>query len=251
VLATVAPPPRALVVPALLLGTGTAAVATAAENADTSLWENEGELGYASASGNTDTTTATARLASDREGEQLALHLLAEGRYSTEEGETTSERAHGRFQLDYNFSSRTYGFALAEATNDRFAGYEPRLQESLGAGRKFFVNREDLNWRVEGGPALRQEWKTNDSYENSVNARLRTLAEWHFGENSSLSEELIWTPSLQDSDNYLIMNETALRLRINSRLALKTSVRVEHDSEPPEGNETTDVWTTTSLLYSF
>lgn len=214
-------------------------------------WQNEGELGLSTASGNSETTTATGRVSGDREGRKWSAHLLAEGRYSEEEGESTSQRIHGRSQVDYNFSRRDYGFGLLEATNDRFAGYELRLQESIGVGRKFFLERDSLAWRVEGGPAFRQEWTVDDTYDKVVSARIRTLFEWRFNERSALTEELIWTHSVEDIDEYLATNVTSLRFRLNSRLALKTSVRVEHDSRPPKGAEPTDVWTTTSLLYSF
>ena len=241
--------PRIPAAVALLAAAG-AALAAAPEDAP-GTWQNEGELGLTTASGNSETSTTTARVASDREGEKLSVHLLAEGRYSTEEGDATSQRIHGRSQLDYNFSNRDYGFGLIEATNDRFAGYELRLQESVGVGRKFFLDRDDLHWRLEGGPALRQEWMVDESYENTVNARARTLFRWDFAEHSAFTQELTWTQSVEDVDEYLAMSETALNFRLNARLALKTSVRVEHDSKPPEGAETTDVWTTTSLLYSF
>lgn len=214
-------------------------------------WKNEGELGLTTASGNSETTTATASVSGDREGRKLSAHLMAEGRYSEEEGESTSQRIHGSAQLDYNFSRRDYGFGLLQATNDRFAGYELRLQEAIGVGRKFFLDRDSLDWRLEGGPALRQEWTVDDTYDRVVSARIRTLFEWRFNERSALTQELIWTHSVEDIDEYLATNVTSLRLRINSRLALKTSIRIEHDSQPPKDAEPTDVWTTTSLLYSF
>ncbi|MFB6261727.1 MAG: DUF481 domain-containing protein, partial [Thiohalorhabdaceae bacterium] len=62
------------------------------------LWETEAELGLSTTSGNTNTTTTTGRVASDRTGERFALHLLAEGRFSEEGNETSSQRAHGLTQ---------------------------------------------------------------------------------------------------------------------------------------------------------
>jgi len=233
----------------LLAASGLAGAEEAA--GDETGWQNEGELGLSTASGNSETTTATASVSGDREGRKWSAHLLGEGRYSEEEGESTSQRIHGRAQVDYSFSRRYYSFGLLEATNDRFAGYELRLQESVGMGRKLFLDRDSLDWRLEGGPALRQEWTVDDTYDRVVSARIRTLFEWRFNERSALTEELVWTQSVEDVDEYLATNVTSLRLRINSRLALKTSVRVEHDSRPPKGAEPTDVWTTTSLLYSF
>ncbi|HKJ71563.1 MAG TPA: DUF481 domain-containing protein [Gammaproteobacteria bacterium] len=221
-----------------------------AANGKEKLWETEAELGLTTSSGNADTTTTTGRVASDRTGERFALHLLAEGRYSEEDGSATSQRAHGLGQLDYNLQPRLYTFGVVEATHDRFAGYDARLQEAVGLGRHM-LDRDDMAWRIEGGPALRQEWQVDDTYENSVRARLRTLYTWNFREASRFSQELVYNPSLENGDDYLLTSETALSFRLNSRIAFKTSVKVEHDSQPVAGAEKTDVFTTTSLLFHF
>jgi len=221
-----------------------------ADGGDKKVWSTEAELGWSTTSGNTDTTTTTGRIASDRSGERFTLHLMAEGRYSKEEGELTSQRGHGLSQLDYEFRPRVYGFGAVELTHDRFAGYDARLQESLGIGRRM-LDREDMVWRVEAGPALRQEWRTDDTYENSVRARVRTLYTWDFREASRFSQELVYNPSLEEGNDYVLTSDTTLSFRLNSRIALKTGVRVEHDNAPVPGAEKTDVYTTTSLLFHF
>lgn len=217
-------------------------------NGEKKVWTTEAELGWSATSGNTETTTATGRVASDRTGERFALHLLAEGRYSEEEGDRTSQWAHGLSQLDYEFRPRVYGFGLVEVTHDQFAGYDARLQEAVGIGRHM-LDREDMAWRVEGGPALRQEWRVDDTYESSIRARLRTLYTWDFREASRFSQELIYNPSLEDGEDYQITSDTALSFRLNSRIAFKTGIRVEYDNDPVPGAEETDVFTTASLLF--
>ena len=235
--------------------TGLATLATAAQERpeEKSPWEGAGELGIATASGNTDSSTFTASLQGDRESEdeKLTLHLLGKGRYAQEEGEATSQRAQGTAQLDYAFSARDYAYGLFDASHAKFSGYDLRLQEGAGLGRKFFLDKQTLDWRVEGGPSLRQDWGTDDSYETTPNARLRTLFEWAFRENANLSQELTWIHGLDDIDRYTASAQTALSLKINTQLALKTSLEVEHNSQPPDDRERTDIYTTTSLLYSF
>jgi putative salt-induced outer membrane protein YdiY len=225
--------------------------APAATGAEDRVWTGEGELGLSTTSGNTDTSTLTARLAGDREGKRMDLHLLGEGRYSREEGEATSQRAHGRAQLDYRFNARDYAYGVFEATHDKFSGYRLRLQEGVGLGRRFFLTHPELDWRVEAGPSLRQDWRTDDTYDATPNLRLRTLFEWGFREGAELSQELTWTHSLENTDRYTASSETAVAFRLNSRLAFKTSLQVEHDSLPPSDTERTDLFTTTSLLYTF
>ncbi|MEF8792507.1 DUF481 domain-containing protein [Thiohalorhabdus sp.] len=214
------------------------------------LWETEAELGLSTSSGNTDTTTTRGRIASDRTGNRFVLHLLAEGRFSQEDSVTTSQRGHGLTQLDYQFQPRTYGFGVVEITHDRFAGYDARLQEAVGLGR-FLLQRDTMTWRLEGGPALRQEWRTDDTYESSARARLRTLFDWRFREASGFTQEIIYTPSLEHGDDFLLTSETSLSFRLNARVALKTSVTVEHDSQPLADVERTDTYTSTSLLFHF
>lgn len=216
-----------------------------------SLWTTEAELGITSASGNTDATSGTARVASDREGERFAVHLLAEGRYATEDGQATTQRAHGSTQVDYKFRPRVYAFGVVESTHDRFAGIDLRLRESAGLGRRFFLNQDDLAWRIEGGPALRQEWRRDGTFDDSVDGRARTLFTWEFSENGAFTQELTWTHSLEDEDDFLGTSDTAVRFQLNANLSFKTSVRIEHDSQPAPATERTDIFTTTSLLYQF
>jgi putative salt-induced outer membrane protein len=214
------------------------------------LWDTEAELGASTTSGNTETSTTHARIASERTGKRFSLHLLAEGHYSEEDGDPTSQRAHGLSQLDYEFHPRVYGFAVLEATHDRFSGYDARLQEAVGLGRRM-LDREDMVWRIEAGPAVRQEWRTDDTYENSYRARARTLYSWDFREGSRFRQELIYSPSLESNEDWLLTSDTSLAFRLNSMIAFKTAVRVEHDNDPVEGAEKTDVFTTTSLLFHF
>ncbi|MFA9460479.1 DUF481 domain-containing protein [Thiohalorhabdus sp. Cl-TMA] len=215
------------------------------------LWDSEAELGISTASGNSETSTYTGSVSGDRESEKTKLHLQADGRYSKEQGNPTTQRLHGLSQFDYKFRPEIYTFGLLDALHDRFGGYELQLIESLGVGRMFFVDRDDLDWQADIGPALRQQWLVDETYENSFNVRARTLVKWEFAENSTLQEQFTWTQSVKDEDEYLFSSETGVSFRINSNLAFKTSVLVQHDSQPPEGTERTDVFTTTSLLYSF
>lgn len=222
----------------------------AAAQGQEKVWETEAELGWTTTAGNTHTSTTTGRVASDRTGERFALHLLAEGRYSEEDDVPTSQRGHGLSQLDYTFRGRNYAFGVVEITHDHFSGLEARLQEALGLGRRM-LEREAMVWRLEAGPALFQEWRTDDTYTNSVRMRVRTLYTWNFRQASRFSQEVVYSPSLEDGDDFLLTSETSLSFRLNSRIAFKTGVRVEHDSTPVAGAERTDVYTTTSLLFHF
>ncbi|MFB6259990.1 MAG: DUF481 domain-containing protein, partial [Thiohalorhabdaceae bacterium] len=120
--------------------------------------------------------------------------------------------------LDYEFHPRTYGFGVVEITHDRFGGYDARLKEALGLGRHI-LQHDAMNWRLEGGPALRQEWRTDDTYESSIRARLRTLFNWDFREGSRFKQEIVYIPSLEDGDDFLLTSDTSLGFRLNSRIA--------------------------------
>jgi len=215
------------------------------------LWDSQAQAGITTASGNSNNSTFTGGVTADRDADRTMLHLGADGRYSREGGQATSQRLHGNTQLDYDFKPRVYAFGVLDALNDRFSGYDLQLIEATGLGRRFFIGREDLKWQADLGPALRQQWLTDDSYENSVNARLRTLFEWDFAEDSTFHEQFIWTQSLNRLGEYLISDETAVSFHLNAHLAFQTSIQVQHDSKPPKGAKPTDVFTTTSLIYQF
>jgi putative salt-induced outer membrane protein YdiY len=221
------------------------------QEGDLPKWEAEAELGLTTARGNTNSDTTTGRVAGDRTGRTFSLHLLGEGRYVEESNEAVTERYHGLIQLDGAFSRDIYGFALVDGLGDRFAGFYWRYTEAAGLGHKYFSRRDDLDLRVEAGPALRQERRTTGERNDMTGGRLRTAFRWEFMENSTIRQDLVYTQAFEESEEYYISSNTALTIHVNNHLAFKTSVQVEHNNQAYPGIKPTDTWTTTSLLYTY
>lgn len=214
-------------------------------------WDAEVEVGLTTARGNTNSDTTTGRVATTRTGRIFSLRLLGEGRHVEESGDTVSERYHGLAQLDGAFSPSNYGFALVDGVGDRFAGFDWRYTESAGIGHKHFADRDDLDLRIEAGPALRQERQTTGSHNDMTGGRFRFAFRWEFMENSTMTQNLVYTQAFEETEEYYISSDTALTLRVNNHLAFRTSVQVEHNNQAFEGIKPTDTFTTTSLLYSY
>jgi len=214
-------------------------------------WDAEAEVGLTTARGNTNTDTTTGRIAGDRVGKIFSLHLLGEGRYVEESNGPITERYHGLLQLDGAFSRDNYGFVLVDGLGDRFAGFYWRYTESAGLGHKYFSRRDDLDLRMEAGPALRQEHQTTGERNDMTGGRFRFAFRWEFMENSTVRQDLVYTQAFDDPEEYYVSSNTGLTIHVNNHLAFRTSVQVEHNNQAYPGIKPTDTWTTTSLLYTY
>lgn len=214
-------------------------------------WDAEAEMSLSTARGNTRSDTTTGRVSANRTGKTFSLRLVGEGRYVEDSGNPVTERYHGLAQVDGAFSPSNYGFALVDGVGDRFAGFYWRYTESAGIGHKYFAERDDLDLRVEAGPALRQERLTSGGRNDMAGGRFRAAFRWTFIENSTFRQDVVYTQAFDDQREYYVSSDTSLTLHVNNHLAFRTSVQVEHNNRAYEGIKPTDTWTTTSLLYTY
>jgi len=222
-----------------------AGAAAAAEEADG--LGGEAELGLVTTSGNTNTRSVNAK---------LRLRYLSgpwrhEGRLEglrTSDGDTvTAERYLANGKSDYRFNPTDYVFASVRYEDDRFSGYDYQLSEAAGYGRRM-LDGERVTLDLEIGAGGRHSRETGGRQRDEGILRGAAKLGWAISATTRFTEDLLVESG--ESNTYT-ESVSALRVKINSRFALKLSMTVKHNSDVPAGVEKTDTMSAVTLAYDF
>lgn len=218
-----------------------------AESKPSGKWGGAAELGIITTRGNTNTTTSNAKLRVEYKKAPWTHQLTMESVRAEDSGTTTADSFLTQYRGKYQFSKRGYYFANLRYEDDPFAGFDQRTAEIVGYGRNLYQGKR-FNLDMEVGVGARQtEFTDNTTTDESV-IRLGANMDWKISDTSSLTEELF----VEDGDkNTVSESTTALKVKINTSLALKVSVKVKDNSEVPVGKKHTDTTTAVTLVYDF
>lgn len=211
-------------------------------------WKGEGELGWVSARGNSDTDTFNSKgvLTFTRglwENESTASFV-----HSSDDGDTTKNRLLVGNRTLYSLTERDYLFGALRYDRDRFSNFRYQATASVGYGRRLIMTeRHDL--LAEVGPGARRT-KVRDTGETETDPILRGLTRyaWQISETAKFTNSLLVETG---RENTFAENETALSVALNSHLALRVGFAVRHNTEVEPEREKTDTLTTVSLVFNF
>lgn len=131
--------------------------------------------------------------------------------------------------------------------DDKFSGYDYRVSEALGYGRRV-IDEPTLMLSLEIGPGARQSKLETGGSDNEMTARGAAKLEWKIAETSTFTEDL--TTDVGE-DVTVTKSITALRAQINGSLATKITYTIKNTSDVPVGVRKTDTETAVTLVYSF
>ncbi len=233
------------------------AVAAEEENDN---WDVEVGLNYTMKRGNTHSDAFSGKA----EGERDALnwrHLAKleagneEKRNKDGDDERIAERYFGSYKLDRKLDEANYIFNLISAQKDLFSGYNYEATYALGYGRRVIENdRHRLD--IEAGPGFRvreleerpEDWSANKSRtEKDAVALVALRYKWKITENAEFREEI--TSELEDGAS-VTRAETSLTSAINSRLSLRLSHVLRHNSKPADDIRKSDQEILVGLVWS-
>lgn len=210
-------------------------------------WKGAGEIGFVATSGNTDTQSLSAKLGIINEREKWRHSLSLEALNNEDDGETIAERYLAAWQTDYKFSEHEYVFGRVSYENDEFSGYEYRVTETIGYGRRV-LNRDNMTLDLEAGPGARQSELESGESENEFIFRMAARYAWDISDNARFTQDL---SSDIGEENAVTKSVSAVKADINGSLAMKVSFTVEHTSDTPPGVDETDTETGVTLVYGF
>ncbi|MFB9868723.1 DUF481 domain-containing protein [Vreelandella sulfidaeris] len=214
---------------------------------DAPVFSGDAELGFTRLSGNTDSQTLIGKMRLTWLTGNFTYSLRGEVRNVSKGGDTSAEQyllaGRERFELD----GPHYLFGFARWEKDRFAGYDQQLSAIGGYGRQILASDIHI-LSLEAGPGYRHDrLRDHGNYQLPVAYTALDYVWSGFSEYADIQQEM----SLEyTSQNITSRSLTALTAKLNSKLSLRLSHEIKHNSAPPDDtSERTDTTTTASLLY--
>lgn len=210
-------------------------------------WKGNVELGIVNTTGNTETETINLKAKAATETEMWRHTLTYESLKSSDQGVTTAERYAVNGQSDYKLDKKNFFFAMINYENDRFSGYDYRITEAIGYGRRV-VDKPNLTLDLEIGPGARQSKLETGKTENETMVRGAGKLNWKISKTSTFTEDLSVDAG---EDSTVTKSVSALSAQINGSLATKITYTVKNISDVPPGVEKTDTELAVTLVYNF
>jgi len=216
--------------------------------ASAAVWKGEGELGFSSTSGNSDSENLNASLGLSREADNWKHSVALESLKTKTDGETSVDRFEFRERSEYGLGERSYLYGQLRYEDDEFSGYDYLASATIGAGSHLLATGSHLLDASAGLGVRRMKSSADGETEDEGIVGGDLWYEYTLGESAALTERLLLESGEKNTHSE---SETALRTRINGALSAKISYLVKHNSEVPPGIENTDRLMTVSLVYGF
>ncbi|MFO1469277.1 MAG: DUF481 domain-containing protein [Steroidobacteraceae bacterium] len=223
-------------------------------------WTGKGEAGVLISRGNTDSTSANAKLAIAREEgvwkNSFALAFL----YGKTASFTTAQHVEAKWETDRKISDRMFWFGALRGEQDKFSGFAYQATLSTGIGYKFIdtdATKLAGTFGV-GYRRLRPELLTKDAAGHVI-AREKLDSEGDAVATAGLDFSHALTANTKvlnkfavetGSKNTLVANDLALQVSMSDALALSVGYGIRYNTDPPAGAKKSDQLTTLNLVYN-
>ncbi|MGS2720772.1 DUF481 domain-containing protein [Paraglaciecola aestuariivivens] len=218
-----------------------------------------GEFGFLLASGNTNTSTITAKINASQELQSWSYQIIGDGLYKQSETKvdgitentTSAQKVFLSSQIDFKLSHPDDRlFIYSEYENNRFSGY--KYQAAFAAGwssRLWHDSESELKYSVGPGFGISEAEKDNTN-EDQSGLIVRAAMEYKrkFSEHATFRQFL---STEADQEFTKTKSETSLSTRITGALAMKLSFVLNHDTGASEDNEALDTEAAVTLVYQF
>jgi putative salt-induced outer membrane protein len=230
-----------------LISGGAAAIDTTKVKPVTSF---TGDLGFISASGNTNITTLTI---ADKIVHTNGRWMFAQfGTYVS--GETDSKQTANQLLLgaraDYAFKPRVSVFLGASYERNTFAGFSSRTDEILGLAWQAILAPQD-SARLDLGGVLTQEADVDSLHQSYPSARAALNYKHQFSKLAYFHQFVEYIPNLKTSGSYRFNTESSLVAPISAHIGIKLAYAIRFDSRPQPTFGTTDRLLTTGIQVSY
>ena len=245
---TVAPRARAQDTNSIaLISSGAATIDTTKKKPVTSF---TGDLGFVSATGNTNITTLSV-------GDKI---VHTNGRWMFTQigtyvnGETDNKQTANQLLLsaraDFAFVPRLSVFLGGSYERNTFAGFNSRTDEIAGIAWHAVVAPKD-SARIDVGGVATQEADVDSVHQSYPSARAAVSYKHQFSKLAYFHQFLEYIPNLRTSGSYRFNTESALVAPISAHISMKLSYAIRFDSRPQPNFGTTDRLLTTGIQVSY
>ncbi|MFT4246546.1 MAG: DUF481 domain-containing protein [Pseudomonas sp.] len=222
---------------------------------------SSGELGYASAHGNSTTDSLNGRVKLRyTDGDWIhsfdGTVLRSSAQYTTtnDDGsftryrQTTAERYTATAGSALQLGEHRQLTATGRYEHDDFATYDRLATFGIGYGTRL-IDREHFYLDAQIGPGIRKAHNADeDRDETGLIGRGLFDLKYTLTDNTDLINALLVESG---SYNTYAQNDLGVQVSMNSRLALKAAWQLRHNSDISDGDKKTDSLTTMNLVYTF
>ncbi len=211
-------------------------------------WDVTAAFGLGLAKGNTDSLSLNAAiLATYLEGSN-EFYLGADYLYGENNGAQTSNAFSAYAAYNRLLTDRLYLGLGGDFRKDDQSGLDYRfsLTPSLGY---YLIKNDTTKLAFEAGAGY--AWEDQGGLSRDYwTARVAQRFEHKLSARSKIWESIVYSPEFDDFDNYLLVAEAGLTVKLTDNLALRTSVRDTYDSTPSAGSDKNDLAVLAGIQWS-
>ena len=212
------------------------------------VWKGEGELGFTSTSGNTDSENLNARLGVAREEGKWKHAADIRAIKNTTEDETTADSLVFKEKSEYKLGEKSYAFGQLRYEDDEFSGYDYQTSISFGLGSRFIEDEQHLlDASIGLGYRSIKDSATGESEEDAIITG-EVIYAYKISETTTFTQTFLVESG---DENTHSESDTGLKTQIAGNLASKIGYLVKHNSDVPPGIDKTDKIFSVSLVYGF
>ncbi|MBB6523857.1 DUF481 domain-containing protein [Pseudoteredinibacter isoporae] len=211
-------------------------------------WKGEGDLGYNSVAGNSESEALAVKLLIAYVQNDWTHKAEFTANTASTDDKTSAEAYSFNFNSRYEFNADVYGFGNYRYQDDRFSAFE--YQSSIAAGVGYhFINTEETILDGEIGAGFRSSERRDTQKKEDEAIILGKLTFKQQITDTTKFESYLLTEA--GDENTYVEGEVALKVAMTEQLALKVAYLAKHNTDVSPGTEKTDRYTTVSLNYNF
>jgi len=212
-------------------------------------WEGDGEFGFVSTTGNTDSVALNAKLNFILTRERWRHRFSGTAMTTSEDGEKDNERYTMEMQSDRELSEKSWLFGAFRWDADKFGSYDPQASLSAGYGRQLMKSEKHaLKGEIGAGYKRLEETVSGDASNDAI---VRFLLD----DSWQVFKTTLWTNRLlveAGSSNTFSQFNTGLKVSMTDLFAVKLGYEYRHNTTvPPGDSKKTDTITSVNLVYNF
>jgi putative salt-induced outer membrane protein YdiY len=173
-------------------------------------------------------------------------------RYAKDDGLESDNQTVGGIDFESYFREKHSWYARAEAENDQIAALDLRVTAAAGYGY-FFLKKANHTLRGRTGLMFRHESLKGESSKGTAGLDLGISHLYRFDNAWRLTNDVTYTPSLEDYRDYRICHESAFEIPIvaSEIWKLRLGVSNDYNSRPAENKDYLDTTYFTRLVFSW
>ncbi len=213
------------------------------------------ELTLSNTSGNTEKQDYALGSRLQWHQDKITGYLLLRGAYGESGGVKSTENSFVHARHIYQFRPRLAIEGYLQGEQDTFARLEFRGLAGGGA-RYTLYQQENVGLVFLGLGAYFSQEQIDDSYpdggtESLWRASSYLILKYQASPNTALLSSTYYQPALEGAADTRVLEQAAMKVKLNESLSMIVSADYRYDSEPPTGVEKEDTTFTTSLSYEF